>query len=40
VRKLQAGVPSPGARPCVDLLELADFERASEGLAIRTAVIA
>lgn len=40
VRRLMAGeLPARGARPCVGLLTLADFEREAEGLAIRMQVM-
>lgn len=38
VRKVQAGAVRPGAYPCVGLLDLEDFSREMEGLAIRTEV--
>lgn len=38
VRKVQAGALSPGAYPCVGLLDLEDFTREMEGLSIRTEV--
>ncbi|TAK79824.1 MAG: hypothetical protein EPO12_09690 [Aquabacterium sp.] len=40
VRRLMAGeLPARGARPCVGLLTLADFEREAAGLAIRMQVM-
>lgn len=34
-RMAQGAIPAAGARPCLDVLRLADFERAAAGLAIR-----